>query len=58
MTHFSNRRINLFSTKYLAEGNNLKGNLSDLDDCRWLNSSSDQWKDNVKATGTTYRFAS
>ena len=36
-----------------AEGNNLKGNLSDLDDCRRLNSPSDQQEDNVTATGTT-----
>ena len=63
MTHFSNRRINQFSEKYFsdmscpgsedAEGSNLKGNPSDLDNRRRLDSPWDQRVDNVTATGTT-----
>ena len=62
MTHFSNRRINEFSVKYFldmscpgsedAEGSNLKGNPSDLDDRRQLDSPWNQREDNVTATGT------
>ena len=40
-----------------AEGSNLKGNQSDLDDHRRLDSPSDQWEDNVTATRTTDRCA-
>ena len=38
-------------------GSNLKGNPSDLDDRRRLDSPSDQREDNVTATGTTDRCA-
>ena len=40
-----------------AVGSNLKGNPSDLDDRRRLDSPSDQQEDNVTATGTTDRCA-
>ena len=38
-------------------GSNLKGNLSDLDDHRRLDSPSDQREDNITAAGTTDRCA-
>ena len=38
-------------------GSNLKGNPSDLDDRRRLDSTSDQWEDNVTAAGTKDRCA-
>ena len=38
-------------------GSNLKGNPSDLDDRRRLDSPSNQWEDNVTAAGTTDRCA-
>ena len=34
-----------------AEGSNFKGDPSDLDNCRWLDSPSDQREDNVTALG-------
>ena len=40
-----------------AEGSNLKGNLSDLDDRRQLDSPWNQREDNVTATGTIDRCA-
>ena len=40
-----------------AEDSNVKGDPSDLDDGRWLDSPSDQREAKVTATGTTYRCA-
>ena len=67
MTYFSNRRINQFSVKYfrirVSRGHRtvraviLKGNPSDLDDRRLLESPSGLREDNVTVTGTKDRCA-